>query len=286
MDDAEERLKAVLTPEFDRRLKELMTSAKSKNDIRSVSNEVTEAIVSLYGAFSRYSMSDPFDFCDHCVSAEELDAIRDTPLHELTFDQLWTISSNIVLTIGGVSDFKYFLPRLIEGSRYGASYNIEAVFTRFRNTEFETWPSAERQAVQGYIRNQFEENATSVVERSDGPTDMDDLLCCAYYAGTLPELLGQWTSDTRETARQQLLEWALSAFGLPGDPYAFIDGPPAPIKPVNAYYDAPGRGILLAWLETPEAQRALSEACALRADLPAERRGRLERILSAGRHSL
>ncbi len=285
MDDAEERLKAVMTPEFDRRIKELMTSAKSKNDVRSVSNEVAEAIASLYVAFSRYSMSDPFNFCDHCVRAEEIDNIRGTPLRDLTFDQLWTIASNIVLTIGEVSDFKHFLPRLIEGSRYGASYDIEAVFTRFQNTAFETWPSAERQAVQNYIRSQFAENTTSVVDRSGGPTNMDDLLCCAYYAGTLPELLRQWTSDTRETARQQLLEWALSAFGLPDDPYAFIDGPPAPIKPNNAYYDARGREALLTWLRTSEAQRALSEACALRADLPSERRGRLERILSASREA-
>jgi hypothetical protein len=228
-------------------------------------------------------MSDPFDFCDDCVSAEELEGIRDTPLHELTFDQLWTIASNIVLTIGEVDDFKYFLPRLIEGSRCGASYDIETVFTRFRNAEFETWPSAECQAVQNYVRSQFEENAISLVDRSDGLTNMDDLLCCAYYAGTLPELLARWTFDTRGTARQQLLKWALSAFGLAGDPDAFMDGPPGPIQAKNSYYDGPGRAALLTWLKASEAQRALSEAATLRADLPSERRDRLERILSAAR---
>jgi hypothetical protein len=281
MDDADERMKAVMTPEFDRRLKDLMTSAKSKYAVPNVSNEVAGSIVGLYEAFSRYSMSDPFDFCDHCVSAKELDEIRGTPLRDLTFDQLWTIALNIVLTIGGIADFKYFLPRLIEGSRCGASYDIEAVFMRFRNTGFEKWPSAERQAIQDYIRSQFAENMTSDLDRSDGTTNMGDLLCCAYYAEMLPELLEQLASDTRETARQQLLEWALSAFCLPDDPYASLNGPAAPIKPNNAFYDARGREALVTWLKTTEAQHALSEACALRADLPSERRFRLERILSA-----
>jgi hypothetical protein len=281
MDDAEERLKAVMTPDFDRRLSDLMSAAKSKNAVRSVSKDVAEAITGLYAAFSRYSMSDTFDFCDHCLSAETVDEIRGTPLRDLTFDQLWTIASNIVLTIGGITDFKFFLPRLIEGSRYGASYYVETVFTRFRNAEFERWPSAERQAVENYVRSQFEENLASPVEHSSGPTDMDDLLCCAYYAGILTQLLERWSSDARETARQQLLEWILSAFGLPDDPYAFLDEPRAPVQPINAYYDAPGREALLTWFKTREGQHAVYAARALLADLPPERRGRLERILGA-----
>lgn len=279
MEDAEERLKAVLTPDFDRRIKVLMTSAKSKHAMRSVSKGVAEALAHLYAGFSRYSMSDPFDFCDHCVSAEAVNDIRGTPLHDLTFDQLWTIASNIILTIGVVTDFKFFLPRLIEGSRYGGSYDIETVFTRFQNAEFETWAISERDAVKGYIRSQFEENAMSPVEPTSGPTDMDALLCCAHYAGILSELLRRWTSDTRETARQQLLEWVLCAFGLPDDPYAYLNEPRAPVQPINAYYDAAGRETLLSWLKTSEAQQAVSEARALSSDLSLERGRRLERIL-------
>jgi hypothetical protein len=279
MEDAEERLKAVMTPDFDGRIKELMTSAKSKHAVRNVSKGVAEALARLYAAFSSYSMSDPFDFCDHCVSAEEVNDIRGTPLHDLTFDQLWTIASNIILTIGAVTDFKFFLPRLIEGSRYGASYYIETVFTRFQNAEFQTWPIRERDAVKDYVRNQFEENAMSPVEQTSGATDMDALLCCAHYAGILPELLKRWTSDTRETARQQLLEWVLCAFGLPDDPYAYLNEPRAPVQPINSYYDTAGRETLLARLKTSETQQAVSEARALSSDLPSERGRRLERIL-------
>ena len=285
MDDAEERLKAVMTPELDRRIKELMTSAKSKNDVRSVSNEVAEAIASLYVAFSRYSMSDPFNFCDHCVRAEEIDNIRGTPLRDLTFDQLWTIASNIVLTIGEVSDFQTFPTAVDRGLPIRRFLRHRGRVHAF--SEHGVRDMAKRRTPGGpeLHPQSVRREPTSVVNGSGRPTNMDDLLCCAYYAGTLPELLRQWTSDTRETARQQLLEWALSAFGLPDDPYAFIDGPPAPIKPNNAYYDARGREALLTWLRTSEAQRALSEACALRADLPSERRGRLERILSASREA-
>lgn len=283
MDDAEERLKTVMTPEFDRRIKDLMIAAKAKNVVRSVSKAVEEAIADLYDAFAGYSMSDPIDYCDHCVSADEVAEIRRTPLRDLTSDHLWTISSNIVLTFGGLTDFKFFLPRLIESSRLGASYYIETIFTRFRNTEFDTWPDPERESVANYVRRQFEENVVSPIEQLGGPMEMDALLCCAYYAGILPEILGRWTSDTREIARRQLLEWVLSGFGLPDDPYAFMDGPPASVKPVNAYYDALGREALLAWLKTSEVQEALSEGHALDADLPTERRGRLGRIMSAAR---
>lgn len=281
MDDAEERLKAVMTPDFDRRIKDLMTTAKSKKAERSISDGSAKALAGVYAAFSSYSMSDPFDFCDHCVSAQEVKSIRETPLRDLTFDQLWTIASNIVLTIGGVGDFKFFLPRLIEGSREGAAYYIETVFTRFRNAGFEAWPSAEQHAVQAYIRSQFEENAESAVDGTDGLTNMDDLLCCACYAGILPELLVRWTSDVRESARRQLLEWVLLAFGLPDDPYAYLDEPRMPLQPNNSYYDTSGRNELFTWLKTSEAQKALSAACALQADFPSAKRERLKRILDA-----
>ncbi|MBV9263342.1 MAG: hypothetical protein JO324_03400 [Candidatus Eremiobacteraeota bacterium] len=280
MEDAEERLKALLTPDFERRIKDLMTRSKSRTAERNVSYGVAEALALLYAAFSRYSMSEPFDFCSHCVSAEEVDELRRTPLHDLTFDQLSTIAYNIIFTIGAVADFKFFLPRLIEAARYGAPYYIETVFTRFRDTEFDSWPTAERLAVGNYVRQQFEENVSSPIEQSSGPTNMDALICCAYYAGMLPEILARWISDPRATAQSQLLEWILSEFGLPDDPTAYLRETHAPVQATNAYYDALGRETLLAWLKTSGAQRAVSDACTLRG-LSSERRWRLERILGA-----
>ncbi len=52
--------------------------------------------------------------CPFCVDDEEAEHLLTTPLHELTEQDLAAYSESVFLTVGGIDDFKYFLPRLFE----------------------------------------------------------------------------------------------------------------------------------------------------------------------------
>ena len=213
--EIEERLKRILTPEFDRTMKQIYASSRELAPDRSpglrddLRRKLQKAVDDLFDAFAHYRMSDPMSCCDHCVSPDEVRRLRSTPLRELTHDDLWTIATNIVLTMGDDRDYRYFLPRMIEGLTENALYDSEIVFSRLQGIGFTNWPIGERTALTDYLWAQF--NADLSIERSmRGIWAIDTLLCCIGIAALDADpFLSAWASSNDEHAMQNLV-WYVS----------------------------------------------------------------------------
>jgi hypothetical protein len=73
------------------------------------------AIDRLYAAFAHVPRPAKIDYCDHCVTADELRAVlAPVELRELPVDVLRPYISSVMLTVGDVDDFRYFVPRILE----------------------------------------------------------------------------------------------------------------------------------------------------------------------------
>ncbi len=91
-----------------------MTRMTTDKSIVQVSTSLTIAIERLYQVFSRYKVLGMVEGCPHCVSDEDKAKLHSKPLRKLEPDDVSRYSWKAMTTWGDVSDFKYFLPRLLE----------------------------------------------------------------------------------------------------------------------------------------------------------------------------
>ena len=244
--DLDERLKLILTPEFDQKMKHIYASTQKfyldgryelSDDSRTMLNS---AIEGLYDAFADYKMSDPLSCCDHCVTADEVRRLRSASLRELTHDDLWTVATNIVSTMGDGNDYRYFVPRMIEGLTENALYDAEIVFSKLPLVGFPSWPVGERAAVNTYLRAQFNADL-GIKPGTRGIWSLGTLLCCIGIAGLdATPYLDAWASSTDESAMQSLIE------------FSDADVSPGGRMLENAFWsDCPANRQIIDWLHQP-----------------------------------
>lgn len=243
-EEIDERMKAVLTPKFDALRKALYASVRaaqpSEELVIETSPILVDAVEGLYVAFKPYRMNDPFDFCDHCISTQDVARLRATPLRALNHDDLWMVATNITLTIGDDRDFRYFLPRLVEGLVENALYDAEIVFGRFAGLGYYDWPHAERQAVERYLWAQFETNL-SHKPRPPGIGAIDRLVCCIGWVPIpLSPFLEAWLGRTDDFSRRNLGQYLYADVSVEAD------------RLVNPFWSSAGSRQVLDWLHRPE----------------------------------
>jgi hypothetical protein len=119
-------------------------------------NEIAElrsTIQGLYKAFNRYPRPSKIKYCPcGCTKPEEVLPLFAGPLVDLEFDSLGNYSFSAMTTQGSVNDFKYFLPRLLEGvaqEPYG--YNPEILFGKLRYGKWFSWYEEEILGVRAYL---------------------------------------------------------------------------------------------------------------------------------------
>ncbi len=167
-------------------------------------NELTAAVAGLYRAFAAVPKPVRLDYCDHCFLAEEERALlAPVPLTELSGAVLQPYVANVILTVGGPDDFRYFLPRLLELVARGEFDwpDLEMVFGRLRFAEWTTWPAGERDAVRAYLRALW--HATL---REDGRNAGDVLCAIGNAEDDLTPYLDAWVAAmSTPAAREHLL---------------------------------------------------------------------------------
>ena len=67
----------------------------------------------LYEVCSNFSKPSLLQSCDCCHEEDAKQVLLNTPLRELSNQQLWDFSFSVFTTIGCVDDFLYFLPRIL-----------------------------------------------------------------------------------------------------------------------------------------------------------------------------
>lgn len=114
--------------------------------------EIRQAIEGLYTAFadakrpSEIALSpvkDPADFA----------TLLTTPLRQLTADQLWQHSFSLFYTVGDLTEFEYFFPRIIElASEPFSPLEIEVVYQKPALAGWPNeWRKGRRKAFQDYL---------------------------------------------------------------------------------------------------------------------------------------
>lgn len=73
-----------------------------------------DAVEGLYAAFAHYPLKPHLDNCPHCSDEREDQVLHSAPLRELKSDQLRDYAFSAMATMGDASDYRHFLPRILE----------------------------------------------------------------------------------------------------------------------------------------------------------------------------
>jgi hypothetical protein len=116
-------------------------------------DELRQAVEALYATFASYPLRDEIVGCPCCISADDQARIRSKPLRELTSEDLSVFASHVPHLWGEAEDLKHFLPRILEllPAWMHMWPDPEVVGASLRLSDFQTWPEAERKAVEAFL---------------------------------------------------------------------------------------------------------------------------------------
>jgi hypothetical protein len=186
------------------------------------SDQLRSAIQGLYATF-QYTRPVHIDYCKcGCTKPEEVSPLLDAPRAKLRFDKLANYSFSAMTTQGSTKDFKYFLPRLLQGiAEETYSYNPEILFGKLSNGKWLTWEQSEIKAIRNYLR------ALWLLGLQSYPIDLclpafveiETLLASIARTGdSLQNYLDLWSQDTSEAANRHLIQF-VTIYGAD-----FVDG--------------------------------------------------------------
>lgn len=109
---------------------------------------VQDLIDTCYLQLSCYQLNRNIEGCPCCVSEEDKYRLLSKPLKLLSADDLYKFTFKAITTWGEASDFKHYLPRILELVFTEAStIDIELLHSKLIQARFFEWPETEQQAV-------------------------------------------------------------------------------------------------------------------------------------------
>ncbi len=110
---------------------------------------LTQAIDDFYCAFSEVKAPRHIDGCPCCIDNKRIPHLLSTPLRALSSEDLASYASSALLTVGDVSDYLFFLPRIMEISILDESWwpDIEVTARAIHSAQLHAWPSHRRNAL-------------------------------------------------------------------------------------------------------------------------------------------
>jgi len=167
-------------------------------------------IEELYRVFSPYRVGDEISGCSHCVPADQSHFLATTPRAELSADDLDKYAFKAMTTWGNEADFKYFLPRLLElvlTEGINAFNFPEVLFGKLEYARWFDWPTAERRAIESYLRAFWRAQIECEPTEQEGFA-IDSALCAlANACRSVDEYLTTWTQSKSPNAVRQLAQF-------------------------------------------------------------------------------
>lgn len=187
---------------------------------------VEAAVEAVYRAFAA-PVPPAIHGCPCCINERGVDVLLTTPLKALTAQALWSYVSGVFYTVGSERDFKYLLPRILDTAINGPGTSIdsEIILSKVGLAKWQTWPSAQRQAIEELVDAWFERAlAQDLAEMAEGGLGWtaESVLCGAALAG-FP--LGHWLARLQEPDVAPVLADLKQRF--PKELSGFWDGAPA-----------------------------------------------------------
>ncbi len=167
-----------------------------------------EAIDALYRAFAA-PVPRVIPGCPCCANTRRTDDLLMTPLRAIDGMMAWRYVSGVFLTVGGVADFRYLLPRILDIALNDPmeSNPIEVVLGKLRLAGWATWPEAERAAVVAVIDALFDTAVERGLDDPDDPSgtagEVEAVLCGAARAGLDP---WRWLERLRSPGAARVLD--------------------------------------------------------------------------------
>ncbi|MFI6921890.1 hypothetical protein ACIBIZ_18250 [Nonomuraea spiralis] len=185
--------------------------------------------------------------CPHCVEPGAGACLLSGPVAAIEAASLARYAAKALTTWGGVPEFRYFLPRLLECAAADAfSYpDPEIVLGKLAVAGWQGWPAAEREAITGFLYAWWRETLGRHPSRPSAGT----VLCALAAAGLdLAPCLDLWAGLEDDAAIEHLRDFVTD--GLSGR------------RLTNAFWDrgAPAYAQVLAWLTEGPAARAVEAA--------------------------
>lgn len=205
---------------------------------------LSESINALYAAFRDVPKPRKIEGCPCCIDDKDICTLLSKPLREITGGELASYSSSAFLTVGEVTDYLYFLPRILElgCTEDGWWPDIEVTGQAIAETQPTAWPEHRRQA----LHEVFHAALQAAIDDEEGWT-IDELTCTiaktglpvepflrqielspkavlAYYernsAGLLKQKLGNAFWDQGDLGYDQIIGW----FQSPAISQIILDG--------------------------------------------------------------
>lgn len=207
------------------------------------------ALLRLYEAFGHVRKPESVPGCPHCVEPGEGACLLAVPLASIEAASLARYAAKALTTWGGVAEFRYFLPRLLECAAADAFSHPdpEIVVGKLAGAGWTTWAAEERAAVAGFLEEWWRGTLRSHPSRPP----MDTVLCALAAAGfDLTACLDEWSRLESDAAIAHLHDFVTD--GLSGR------------RLTNAFWDRRGPAYrqVLAWLTEGAAASAVEAAFA------------------------
>ena len=206
-----------------------------------------ETISSVYEAFANYRRPEDFPACECCLSDEEKRLLLRQKLIDLSADELMSYAADAFLTVGSVSDFKYFLPRILDLSvnEKFAWPDPEVVLRKLRLADWDDWPESERAAIINVLAEKFTALLADV--NTDG-SEISEWVCALGQC--LPDVtpyLEPLLEEANENKLLSFIEWNWSSLRKG--------------RLANAFWqEAPeNQERVVNWLNRPRVKQLLSE---------------------------
>src|SRR6185312_771726 len=134
-----------------------------------------QAIKGVYDAFSDFPKPTTVDGCPCCIDKTGISVLLSKPLRDLSPNDLTHYASSVLLTVGAVEDFLYFLPRILEILACEPSWwpDPEVVSRAIHTSGFHSWTNSHRNSVLRY----FEEVIHELLATEGSGFELDSWIC-------------------------------------------------------------------------------------------------------------
>lgn len=178
-------------------------------------SNLREALEGLYAAFADYPAPARLKGSPHKDPAGMLTLLRTAPLRMLSGDQIGPYAGSALLTVGGVADYKHYLPRIIELGVQGSVHmgtDAPIIAERLKRAGWRTWFEAEQVSIRSAFRAAW---SWSVDQHPGFGATAEEWLCgIAALGEPIEPLLREWSARTSTEALLQSAWLGMSAARL------------------------------------------------------------------------
>jgi hypothetical protein len=211
------------------------------------------ALDAAYEAFAVYPRPQRIEASPIRDPAKILATLSSAPLRRLTGEQIGLYAGWALTTVGSVTDYKHFLPRILEQATLAPEWlgtEPPVIASKLKMAKWSTWPRSEQSAVIAVFQTAWRE---SIEQHPDDGADAPEWLCgLAALGEDIQPLLHVWLAHA---SGNSLLQIAKLTTELPA--LVSLD----PRKQIFWAAVAPEvRAQIVSWLVSPQVGAALEAA--------------------------